>query len=80
MLNTRLVRWGNSVAVRIPKKIAETAGLAEGDELDVKASAGVILIEKKVKTPSIEELCSRITRANKHEIVDWGQPLGKEIW
>ena len=31
-------RWGNSLAVRLPKKLVEEAGLAEGDEVDVRVA------------------------------------------
>jgi antitoxin MazE len=30
-------KWGNSLAVRLPKKLVEEMGLAEGDEVDIKA-------------------------------------------
>jgi antitoxin MazE len=33
----RVSKWGNSLAVRLPKKLVEDMGLAEGDEVDVRA-------------------------------------------
>jgi antitoxin MazE len=40
-------KWGNSLAVRLPKKLVEELGLSSGDELDiVAASKNRIAVEK----------------------------------
>ena len=40
-------KWGNSLAVRLPKKLVEELGLAPGDELKVvEASRRQIAVEK----------------------------------
>jgi antitoxin MazE len=40
-------KWGNSLAVRLPKALVEQLGLKEGDELDVVASeAGKLIVAK----------------------------------
>jgi len=38
-MRTQMVKWGNSLAVRIPKPVAEAAKLKEGDSLEVEVSA-----------------------------------------
>lgn len=41
-------RWGNSLAVRLPKALVDHLGLKEGDELDVVAARdGTIEVETK---------------------------------
>ncbi|KIZ41451.1 MULTISPECIES: AbrB/MazE/SpoVT family DNA-binding domain-containing protein [Rhodopseudomonas] len=41
-------KWGNSLAVRLPKALVEQLGLKEGDELNVVAAgAGAITVETK---------------------------------
>ena len=35
-MNIRVVKWGNSLGVRIPKALAEDFGLHDGSELDVQ--------------------------------------------
>jgi antitoxin MazE len=43
----RVSKWGNSLAVRLPKQLVEEMGLAAGDELKmVKASNAEIVVEK----------------------------------
>jgi len=41
-------RWGNSLAVRLPKALVEKLGLKEGDELNVVAARnGAIEVETR---------------------------------
>lgn len=43
----RIAKWGNSLAVRIPKDVAEALSLKEGDEVELKAgSAGVLQLSR----------------------------------
>ena len=54
----RVSKWGNSLAVRIPKDVAETLGIKEGDEIDLyPADAGRVGVSRK---PSRGELIERI--------------------
>ncbi len=76
-------KWGNSLAVRIPKAFAEQAKIREGTTLEVSVEEGrVILTPKKPRTSkyTLEEMLAGITDDNMHEAVDWGAPVGKEIW
>jgi antitoxin MazE len=43
----RLSKWGNSLAVRLPKALVEQLGIAEGDDVKVTAAdAQTIVISK----------------------------------
>ena len=78
---TALAKWGNSTALRIPRKIAEKADLREGDEVDFEVEApGVIIIRAVKNGPILENLVSRITKKNRHGETDWGEPRGHEVW
>jgi antitoxin MazE len=80
MRTRKIVRWGNSMAVRLPKVVLRDAGLQEGDTLVFGAKKGAI-VAKPVKTkPVLEDLLSKITPENLHEEVDWGKPRGREAW
>ena len=79
-MNTRIARWGHSLAVRIPKAFAEEAKLAEGTEVDIAVSEGRLVISPRPDEPSLEELVERITPENRHEESDWGAPAGRETW
>ena len=79
-MNQHVKKWGNSAAVRIPAATLAAAGLKTDDPVDVREENGRIVIEKIGKKASLDELIARITPENRHDIVDWGPPVGKEIW
>ncbi|MGC8644420.1 MAG: AbrB/MazE/SpoVT family DNA-binding domain-containing protein [Isosphaeraceae bacterium] len=79
-MNTRIAKWGNSLAVRIPGAFAKDLNLKEGTALDVSLVEGGILLRPSPKEYTLEELVSRITPENTHEETDWGQALGREAW
>jgi antitoxin MazE len=80
-MKTRLAKWGNSLAVRIPKPIADAAQLNAGDKLELDVEApGALTIRKPKQKPSLPELVREITSENRHSESDWGRPEGNEIW
>ncbi len=80
-MKTQLAKWGNSLAVRIPKPIAIAARLKTGDDLDVAADGpGKVRIRKPRAKPTLEQLVSQITPENQHAESDWGEPVVKELW
>ena len=76
----RVAKWGNSLAVRIPQKLAVTAGLSEGSPVVVRADEGKVVISRKRRKYRLDDLLDQITPENRHELVDWGPPVGKEVW
>ena len=79
--NTQLSRWGNSLAVRIPRAVVEEARLAEGDRLMLGlAGDGSIVLRPARRKYELRQLVSRITPANRRRETDWGAPAGQEIW
>jgi len=81
MPKAQMVRWGNSLAVRIPKAVAEQASLREGDSLLLEVEAKGAVVLKAVKRPvSLKDLVSQITPENIHGEQDWGPAGGGELW
>ena len=80
MANASVQKWGNSLAVRIPKPLAEQAGVAEGTEVDVVARQGQIIIRPAKPRYSLADLVDGITDENRHAETDLGPPLGNEVW
>jgi len=78
--HAQIVRWGNSLAVRIPKNVADEARLAEGDKLVLQAESPGNVAIKAVESPSLDELLREITPENIHTEIDWGKPVGNEAW
>ncbi len=77
----KLAKWGNSVAVRLPKAILSQAGLKTGDRLEVSLDQeGNIVIKPPRRKYSLSEMVAGITKKNQHPETDWGGPAGREIW
>ena len=74
-------KWGNSAAVRIPAAVMETAKLELERPVDVRAENGRVIIEPiKKKDYDIRKLIKGINRENCHAPVDFGKPVGREVW
>ena len=81
MATTQLAKWGNSLALRIPRALADGAELKEGDPVRVSVtSGGELVISPSRRKYSLRRLVGRITARNRHEETDLGRPVGKEVW
>jgi antitoxin MazE len=81
MATLQLAKWGNSLALRIPKPLAEDAQLREGDPVTVTIRGrGTLVIKAARRRYRLEQLVSRINARNRHEETDWGGPQGREVW
>jgi len=78
MAQAQIVKWGNSLAVRIPKPVAEQAGVREGDAIVIEAAKGQIRLRHKDRLPTLDELVARIVAENRYEEVTTGPTRGKE--
>ena len=80
---TKIQKWGNSQGLRLARQVLEDAHMSVGDEVDVTIQDGLIVIApaKRVRGRlSLEKLVSRIPENYKPEEIDWGEPVGKEVW
>jgi antitoxin MazE len=75
---SQVVKWGNSLAVRIPKPVAEEAGVREGDDIVIEATRGVINLRPKRRIPTLRELVAQITPENRYHEIQTGPERGKE--
>ena len=80
MTTVRVAKWGNRLAARIPKAVAEQARLQEGDAVSVEVVDGHFELRSAERIPTLEELVAQITPENRHGEIDWGPAVGKEIW
>ncbi len=80
-MQNRLQKWGNSLAVRIPKYIMEELNWDQNTRIRERIVDGKLVIEA-VQGPvyTLEELLAGMTPKNMHDEVDTGQAVGKEIW
>lgn len=80
-MRSQLKKWGNSVAVRMPKRALEDAQLSAGDTLELLViKPGVISLRAVEKRLTLKSLIAGITAENRHDETDWGGPVGNEQW
>ena len=80
-MKTRIAKWGNSLALRVPQPFAEEVGLEEGSEVELSISEGkLVLAPSDGREWTLEGLLAGITPKNVHEEIDLGPPTGNEIW
>jgi antitoxin MazE len=80
-MKARIQKWGNSLALRIPKSLATDAGLAVNVPVELSLVRGKIVVSPVPAEPlSLGQLLRGITRENLHGEWDTGPATGKELW
>jgi len=80
-MKLKVQKWGNSLALRIPKALAIEANVASGSTVEMSLSNGELRIKPvEDQDYSLDELLSGITAENIHDEVSTGIPQGKESW
>ena len=80
-MRTRVVTWGNSLAVRIPKTYAGELGLVSEAEVDLTIDQGTLVLAPTVPyLVTLRSLLDKVTEANTHREVDTCTPEGNEAW
>ena len=80
-MKTRIQKWGNSLALRIPKSFAVEVGLENETCVDIALTDGKLMISPVIKPgQDLEWLLAKVTVENLHHEVDTGRVTGKETW
>lgn len=79
-MRVRIQKWGNSLAVRIPRAFAEEAGLRDDSPVELQVIDGQIIIKPASETYQLDDLLARINEENLHGEIDSGDPTGNEVW
>lgn len=80
-MRAKIKVWGNSLALRIPKHLADESGLKPDSQVDVRVERGTLIVEP-VATPvyQLDDLLAQITPDNLHSEIDTGDAVGNETW
>lgn len=80
-MRLQVKKWGNSASVRIPASVMAAASLHIDQLVDIREDKGRIVIEP-VSTPvyDLDELLAQMTPDNLPDDMDFGAPVGNEIW
>jgi antitoxin MazE len=80
-MQTKIQKWGNSLALRIPRSFALDARLKQDSVVEISLVDGKLVIKPVVpEAYRLDKLIARIKPENIHREVDAGKPVGKEIW
>lgn len=80
-MNATIQKWGNSLALRIPKTVAQETSLDNGSVVNLTVEEGKVVIAPVRKTKyNLEDLLQGVTKKNIHPSVDTGPAVGQEIW
>jgi antitoxin MazE len=80
-MQTTIRKWGNSLAVRIPKAFVKEAHVAYGTAVDLSVDEGRIVIDPHAEPAyRLEDLLKGVTKRNRHAEVETGNAVGQEVW
>ncbi len=80
-MKTKVQKWGNSLALRIPKAFAAEVGLANDTAVEITVKDRKIVVEPLVSPAlTLEQLLKGITEENIHTEIDTGPAQGNEVW
>ena len=82
-MKTKVQKWGNSLALRIPKSFAEETRLEPDTEVNLSLVEGKLVVTptaRRKRKYSLEQLVKGITEENTHPETDTGEPVGNEVW
>ena len=83
MTSATIQKWGNSHAIRIPKSLLESLKWNNGEKIKISAKGNRLILEQipKSKRKTLEELLENFDSENYQPYeVDWGKPVGRELW
>ena len=80
-MQTKIKKWGNSLALRIPKLLALDVNLKQNKLVELSINKNCIIITPiDEKEYSLEKLLKGVTKKNLHGEFDTGVPVGRENW
>ncbi len=80
-MQSRIQKWGNSLAIRIPKAFVKEVNVAYGTSVDISVEDGKIVIDPHPDPEyNLEDLLDGVTKYNLHSETATGEAVGREVW
>jgi antitoxin MazE len=84
-MKAKFLRWGNSLALRVPKVFAQEMGASVGKPANMEVRDGKLVVElarpkRARRRYTLEQLVAEIRPENRHSEFEWGPPVGNEAW
>lgn len=78
-MRVKIQKWGNSLAVRIPKSFAVQTEIEQDAVVDISVHDGkIVVIPAKKPEFTLDELLRGVNKNNLHGEIDFGKPVGNE--
>ncbi len=80
-MQTKIQKWGNSLALRIPKAFADEISIEQNASVEISVIEGKIVIAPIAEAEfTLDELLAAVTPENIHHEIDTGEAVGNEVW
>lgn len=79
-MRASIAKWGNSLALRLPKALAEEVRLVEGATVELRVEGGGLVVAPARKRYRLADLLAEAGAGSHQGETDWGAPRGKEAW
>jgi antitoxin MazE len=79
-MKVQVQKWGNSLALRIPKSFAVETNIEEGSTVEMTMGKNGIFVRSPKQELTLDSLLAEITSDNLHGEIDLGEPEGDEVW
>jgi len=80
-MHTKVQKWGNSLALRIPRSFAAEAQVEEGSTVDVSVENGILRVRPvRARRYVLREILKRVSPRNLHAEIHSGDRVGREAW
>lgn len=80
-MQTKIQKWGNSLALRIPKAFADEISIEQNASVEISVIEGKIVIAPIAEAGfTLDELLAGVTPENLHGEIDTGEAVGNEVW
>jgi antitoxin MazE len=78
-MEVELKKWGNSLAFRVPKDLAKSLQMTEGQKLELEVLPEGVLVKTKRRRSKLR-LEDMLDNLGPMQEIDWGKPQGDEVW
>ena len=79
-METKIQKWGNSLAVRLPKAFTEQTGIENGSDVRILIEDDkIVLVPIKTRDTLLESMLDKIDETTLHNKIDFGEPVGREL-
>jgi len=79
-MDAQISKWGNSLAIRLPKHLADQVQFTEGTSVTLSIEEGAIVLRKAGRSYALDQLLAGITPENIHREIQTGSAVGLEVW